>query len=271
MRGKKSWIQPECCDLNEQSLRKIQLISVEPSSSLCYNEGMKVTPREVKRKKVVTWSSEIRRLQKKLRLSPLQEAVLIGTVLGDGSLITNAYGKNYRLHIEHRDKLYVDWKYRIFKDWCLSGPRYRIKTRSWVFRTISHPAFTKFREIFYKNKKKIVPRELEDILKSPLSLAVWFMDDGGRLIDRKEKKGRGYLLNVQQFSLEEVELIQRVLRKNFALSSTRQWNNTGYRLYFGRRSRDRLEEVIRKYILPSFFYKLSLDPVETQLLKRVGW
>jgi hypothetical protein len=63
---------------------------------------MEVTPREVKGMKPITWSKEIRELHKKLRMNSFQEAVLIGTLLGDGSLVVNAYGKNYRLRIEHQ-------------------------------------------------------------------------------------------------------------------------------------------------------------------------
>lgn len=220
---------------------------------------MKVIPREV-RKKPVTWSGEIRKLQKKLNLTSLQKKILIGTLLGDGSLIPNAYGKNYRLQIEHsaRAKGYVWWKYQILKEWVLSKPRLQKRTNSWKFRTISHPEFAKFHQLFYRNKKKVIPEALDKILVSPVSLTVWFMDDGGKLADKNREYG--YLLNVQQFSLKEVENIQKILWKNFSVATTRQWNNSGYRLYTGKTSRKKLDTIIRKHIHPSLEYKLLLAP-----------
>jgi len=110
---------------------------------------------------------------------------LIGTLLGDGSLVANAHGKNYRLQIEHqkKQKSYLEWKYRVFERWCLSPPKFRVKTNSWYFRTISHPIFTEYRSLFYQAfyqaKKKIIPKEIETLLTNPVSLAVWYMDDGG--------------------------------------------------------------------------------------------
>ena len=201
-------------------------------------------------------TKKVRKLRKNLKLSKNQKAALIGTILGDGCLTKNAYGKHCRLQIEHKElhKEYVDWKYELFQKWCLSKPRIQERTNSWKFRTISHPIFTKFRKLFYKGGKKIIPKSIGELLKDPLSLSVWFMDDGGNLAER------GILLNVQQFSLKEVELIQKVLRKNFGISSTKQWNNSGYRLYFGKDSRMEFQRIVKNFILPCLEYKLLLTP-----------
>lgn len=221
---------------------------------------MKVIPREDKRSKVITWSREIRDLQKRLSLNLWQKEILIGTILGDGCLIPNVYGKNYRLKVEQGDaqKEYAWWKYEAFKEWVLTPPKFQERTNSWRFYTISHPEFSEFREIFYRNGKRILPKQIEKILKNPLSLAVWFMDDGGKMIDKAREYG--YLLNIQQFSEKEVNLIQEVLRKNFGLFTTKQWNNSGYRLYFGKKSRKKFDSLIRKYVEPCLKYKLLLNP-----------
>ena len=209
------------------------------------------------RRNLQNWNTKkVRKLRKNLKLSKNQKAALIGTILGDGCLTKNAYGKHCRLQIEHKElhKEYVDWKYELFQKWCLSKPRIQERTNSWKFRIISHPIFTKFRKLFYKGGKKIIPKSIGELLKDPLSLSVWFMDDGGNLAER------GILLNVQQFSLKEVELIQKVLRKNFGISSTKQWNNSGYRLYFGKDSRMEFQRIVKNFILPCLEYKLLLTP-----------
>jgi len=105
---------------------------------------------------MITNSTPIRNLRKSLRLSQKQEFILIGTLLGDGSLLPNSWGKNYRLSVRQGalQKEYLFWKYNIFKNWTLSPPKYYAKTNSWNFRTISHSAFTDFAHKFYRNRKK---------------------------------------------------------------------------------------------------------------------
>lgn len=209
------------------------------------------------RQKVITWSREIRLLQQKLKLTSLQRNVLLGTLFGDGCLIENASGKNYRLKIEHgkKQKEYVEWKHRIFKEWCLSGIKFQQKTQSWRFKTISHPAFTELHEMFYERRKKVLPQQAKKFLSNPLSLAIWFMDDGGKLLD-KNGKGRAVLFNIQQLSIRDVVRLQKILIENFSLPTTKQKNHAGYRLYLPRRYCGRFNDLVGKYILPILKYKL---------------
>jgi len=118
---------------------------------------MKIIPREVRRRKPITWSREIRALQQRLSLTQIQKEVLIGTLLGDGCLLVNVYGKNYRLYIEHsvKQKNYLEWKYEIFREWCLSQPKDKKSWRIYVLPK-SVPEFRKrvekliFPEFMYK-------------------------------------------------------------------------------------------------------------------------
>jgi len=65
---------------------------------------MKATPWEVKRKSPITNSKVIQEFRSNLSITAFQEQVLIGTILGDACLTPNAWGKNYRLQIEHGKK-----------------------------------------------------------------------------------------------------------------------------------------------------------------------
>ena len=58
---------------------------------------MKAIPREAGR---ITYSTDIRNL-KKLRITDIQKAVVIGSILGDGNLNSNWSNTNYRLKISH--------------------------------------------------------------------------------------------------------------------------------------------------------------------------
>jgi len=141
---------------------------------------MKAIPREARR---VTYSTEIRSLKQRLNLIGQQRAVVLGSVLGDGSLIPNWSRTNYRLRIRHsiKQQEYLLWKYRILKDWVLSVPKLYAKTKSLSFTTISHPELTAIAKIFYRKNRKVVPKEIASFLQDPLALAIWFMDDGNAI------------------------------------------------------------------------------------------
>lgn len=215
---------------------------------------MKIIPREVTKRKPITWSKAIRKLQKRSKLTSFQKEVLIGTLLGDGSLEANAYGKNFRLKIEHekRHESYVEWKYHVFREWSLSKPKFQQRTNSWRFRTISHPILRRFQKLFYKDRKKIVPMKIGQILTSPVSLAVWFMDDGALGPKRK-----GITLNTQSFTKKENERLREWLARNFSLETSLHKDKKSWRIYIFPRSVSKFVKLTKEMILPEFKYKLS--------------
>lgn len=213
---------------------------------------MKAIPREVERRDHSTWSKSTRNLQKRLKLSSLQKEVLIGTLLGDGCLIANVYGKNYRYQAEQSDfqKKYLLWKYRIFQEWCLSEPKFQERSRSWKFRTISHPDLTNFREKFYCNGKKIVPLNYRFMPRSPLSLAMWFMDDG------TIGPSSGLTLNTQNFSQEDTKRLMKFLKSHFGLQCSLHKDKTSWRIYILSESVPRFVSLVDKFVIPEMRYKL---------------
>ncbi|TSC55990.1 MAG: Uncharacterized protein Greene071421_9 [Parcubacteria group bacterium Greene0714_21] len=218
---------------------------------------MKVIPREVGRR-VNTNSRALRDFRENLnRFTPYQERVLFGTLLGDACLLPNGWETNWRLQIGHgeRQKAYLWWKYKVFENWVFSKPKFQAKTSSWRFRTISHPELTRWHKVFYRRGRKILPKDLGIFLRHPIVLAVWFMDDGGKL-KGQNGKDHGLLLNVQRLSLKQVKVVQKIFRESLGLDSTHQWNNSGYRLYFGKASKEKFNNIVRKFVHPSLRYKL---------------
>ena len=219
--------------------------------SICYNRGMKVIPREAQL--VATNSTAIRKLRTSLSLNQTQRFVLIGSLLGDGCLVPNSWKKHYRLFITQSEKQrdYLNWKYKIFENFVLSKPKYHEKTKSCRFRTISHLGFTEYRKIFYPFDKKIVPEEIEKLLIHPISLAVWYMDDGS-LHTRKNT----FVLNTQSFSFEENEKLQKCLLKNFGIESSINRDKKYWRLYIKQKSAKRFNVLIKEYVATLMNYKL---------------
>jgi hypothetical protein len=190
-----------------------------------------------------------------MRLSTVQKEILIGTVLGDGYLEYN--GRNVRLQILHsvRQRDYVDWKYKIFKEWTKSPPS-EIGHGNYRFRTITHPEFTQYYKLFYEGKRKVVPPNIGELLRTPLALAVLFMDDG-----KKRPDCNGFFLDVLSFSKTEQERLMRCLAENFGLVDLRlHWNGDGYHIYVPAHNAEHFCALVGDHIIPSMRYKLPLAP-----------
>ena len=77
------------------------------------------------------------------------------------------------------------------------------------FNTCSLPCFNYLYNLFYLDGKKVIPSNIGELL-TPLSLAYWICDDGGFC-----QRDRVVVLNTQEFSLKEVELLVKVLGDKF--------------------------------------------------------
>lgn len=191
-----------------------------------------------------------------MNLSKIQQAVLIGTLLGDGCLEKN--GNFCRLQIKHslKQQGYVNWLYSIFKNLTKTEPKV-IGLGDYRFRTITTTVFSRYHSLFYPDgKTKIVPNNIKELLTDPLALAVWYMDDGKRRPDC-----RGVFLDTICFpETEQLELIE-CLEMNFGLEDLRlHWNGDGHHIYIPARNADRFCSIIREYLIPSMLYKLPLAP-----------
>ncbi len=191
-------------------------------------------------------------------LTRLQKSIIIGSILGDAYLRILPGRKNAFLEINHSIKAreYVDWKYSLLKNIVLSPPKERESNKwkkAYRFFTRQHPELTKILNSFYKNKRKIIPKDLE---LDPIILAVWFMDDGS-----KTKKGDIYL-NSQGFSFHDQKRLIYLLRK-IGIKARLNKDKKYYRMRILKESIPFFNKIIKPYIIPSMEYKLSDDPVET--------
>ena len=193
-------------------------------------------------------------------LSQRQKSIIVGSILGDAYLRKNPGRSDALLEINHsyKAKEYVDWKYKELKPLSVGEPKKREYSGRVAYRfyTKQHPELSKFLEKFYKNGRKVIPRDLE---LDPLSLAVWFMDDGS-----KTKKGDLYL-NSQQFSFKDQRFLLHLLRK-LGIRARMNKDKKYYRIRIYKESIPKFVELIKPYVIDSMKYKLPAfddDPVET--------
>ena len=99
----------------------------------------------------------------------------------------------WKLIIRLKQKAYVEWKYNALQNLVTTAPKERRSggnRRAARFTMRSLPELTEIYHWFYKNGSKQIPDKL---LIHPLSLSVWFMDDGA-------KSYRALYLNAQKFA-----------------------------------------------------------------------
>ena len=179
-----------------------------------------------------------------------QQDVLIGMILGDAYL--QSTGKqNARLRLEHSvdQKEYILWKMSWFPSY------FQNKVR---FLDRANLEFGNYRRIFYKNSQKIIPENVNTLLKSPLSLAVWHMDDG--YYYHRDRMSYIYISN---FGKDSIKYLLETLKENFTLFPVLKEKKKGLVLVFNVIETMKLIGLIRKYIIPSMMHKVPLDPVST--------
>ena len=194
-----------------------------------------------------------------MALTQRQINIIIGLILGDGGLEKN--GNNVRVRVEHgfSQKKYLMWLYGELKNITSRQPRV-VSSRSskngktyfrWHFSTLSLECLNFYYYKFYKSMKKVVPNDINKILISPLSLAVWYMDDGYKRNDCNALR-----LSTDSFNYNEQIKLTRCLKSKLNINcklhkKARTWN-----IYIPVESSYRFCTLVKPYIIPSMRYKL---------------
>lgn len=196
-------------------------------------------------------------------LTPIQQSVLIGSLLGDGTMRMGKRAINANFKVDHglKQKEYVFWKYEILKNFVTTSPKLSYRTdakdqryeKSWWFRTIRHPLFTDMYYEYYTTEgyrcgTKIVPTGMYNSI-DPLAIAVWIMDDGSYNQNKLD-------ISTYSFTLQEVEFLCAILLKKFnILMSYHRDRDKGYRMYANMSETQKLVNLIQPYVIPTMMYK----------------
>jgi hypothetical protein len=200
-----------------------------------------------------------------VNLTKKQQAIIAGTLLGDGYLQKTG-SRNARLRLEHgeKQKEYLFWKGQMFPKLFNGEPGYIERTHPktkrtyayWRWQSHATPELGKWHALFYQNGMKRIPQSLGALLREPLSLAVWYMDDG--FYDVTQKHSFIYLGRV---SREEAGIAQTAIEKNFSIASKiYDKKEKGFALFFSVAETKKLHALLRGDIIDSMKYKLSLTP-----------
>lgn len=193
-------------------------------------------------------------------VSPDLHPIIIGNLLGD--LHINKQRNNSRLvfkqglinkgYIYHLFELFSSYSnMEVPKHYEFFDKRSNKSYTSIVFNTYSLPCFNYYYNLFYLENIKIIPLNIGELLTSE-GLAYWAMDDGC-------KSKNAFYLNTDSFTLDEVELLIKVLKQNFDLNCTHQIRGINqYRIYIKTDSMKNFRFLVTPHFHSSMMYKLTV-------------
>ena len=191
---------------------------------------------------------------KSLLLSKDAEQVLLGSLLGDGSLRKPKYSSSYSEAHSLKQKDYLLWKRDILNLphrlslVCFNQLKEYFEI---VYQTNALPQLIPYYNLFYPNGKKIVTQEILDKLE-PLAIATWYMDDGSYDLEVH--------LATNCFSYESHLLIQNWFKFKWGINTViRQNKKKQYNIAIKRRDSPLFINLVKDYIPPSMQYKINYD------------
>ena len=188
-------------------------------------------------------------------------SILIGSLLGDAHAERHGNGTRFCFQQEHYHNAYLLWFHNYLSElgYCTSiapkitsriGKQGKLRYIS-RFKTYTFSSFNWIHDSFYKDGVKILPEYISEYL-SPLALAVWIQDDGGKV-------SSGLKIATNNFTYDEVNVLAKILRDKYKLkvSVVKAGALNQYNLYISKKSMKDLAEIIKPHIHPSMYYKLN--------------
>lgn len=200
-----------------------------------------------------------------ITVSDRQMEILAGSLLGDAYI-----SKRGAIQIEQGEnqRKYLLWKHKELKS-IVSGKISQVfrKKKGLThssYRFFSKQYFRPWRKVMYRSGRKIIPASVLELI-TPLSLSVWYMDDGCK------KNNYTSIISTDGFSNASLQKLRGMLQEKWFINTRVVFKTTAgkkyRRLTIGSHDLVRFFELIRPYIIPSMKYKIS-DPVTTQSIKR---
>jgi recombination protein RecA len=197
-------------------------------------------------------------------LSEFQWEVILGGLMGDGALSPTRSGHGARYRFDHCSKQarYCDWKASHFAN--IGGSRsVRASDGAVAFDVKPLPELAELRRAVYLGGKKVLS---DDYLKqlTPLSLAVWYMDDGtfsnrSKGVQERTKDGSGR----SEICVEAMEPTTRgrlaaYLADTWGINAKLVSSGAAKKavLIFSKDETAKLHALIAPFVHPSMQYKL---------------
>ncbi|HPE06132.1 MAG TPA: hypothetical protein PLW50_00225 [Smithellaceae bacterium] len=208
-----------------------------------------------------------------IELTEIQKQIIMGTLLGDGYIAIEKSSINPHVCITHsiKQKEYCEWIHLNLSNLCPSKPKVSVcsdgtgkQHQKITFSTRRLICLKPIYDCVIVNGRKTITEKWIDSIYHPISLALWYLDDGFLFNDMYKSRNMQFALGDR--TSEESELLQEWLKCKFGISS--ESRNRGVIAKNGERIKDlfiteeesmiKLKSVIEPYVIPSMKYKIDL-------------
>lgn len=213
--------------------------------------------------KEITKRKEVTNFNKPL--SNTIKSIICGSLLGDGHAEKRSGGKGTRI-IFYQESIHSE--YLLYLHYLVASLGYcnttkpKIKTRlgkkgktKYIIRfaTWTYDIFNDIYSLWYINNIKIIPKDWVSNNLTPLALAIWIQDDGGRV-------SKGLKLATNSFRYEDCIYLSNLLTKKYNLitSVVSAGPPNQYNIYIKQESMKLLYNIVSPYIVKSMLYKITL-------------
>lgn len=200
------------------------------------------------------------------KLTEEQKDLLLGTLLGDGNLDSQNYGRTFWYRALHSENQYdyILHKYNVLKDLIQMKLARDSKHKRYYFNTLVDGSLRYYGNLFYtynpQTEKfvKEVPKNIEQLL-TPRALAYLHMDDGALKWINHSNAMR---LCTEGFSETSVIRLKKAIDKlcgiETGLNAKKLSNSTvGFRISIPEKHSTAYRLTIQSFLLPSMAYKVS--------------
>lgn len=142
---------------------------------------------------------------------------------------------------------------RSIQDRTVENPNRRVMAR---ISSRAHPILTTIWNRIYLDGHKVVDPHMLTML-DPESLAIIFMADGGRYVDKKWNATPQYALHTNGLNYGDNMLLKIAIRDTFGLEFNIDKKNQYFQLRLRRPDSSKFESIVAPFITPSFQYKLG--------------
>uniref|UniRef100_UPI003001AE20 LAGLIDADG homing endonuclease n=1 Tax=Malassezia equina TaxID=1381935 RepID=UPI003001AE20 len=206
----------------------------------------------------------VKRIRSEYRIGPHDKKILeiiYGSLLGDSYIEKHGNGSRISFTQESNREKYLLWLHNKVAELGYCNPtipkiQSRIGSKGKIryvirFHTFTYQSFNDIYNLWYNNNNKQIPMNIEEYL-TPLSIAIWTMDDGARV-------GKSIKWSTNCFSYDDCLLLSQILYKKYGLKCN--VHNAGkenqYVIYVLKESMPILRNLIIPYIVSSMLYKIQ--------------
>lgn len=201
----------------------------------------------------------------KITLNQLERNIIIGSILGDGSLTFAKRSRNayYREHFSIKQQ-----EYRIWKMHNIHSLKFRIEKECHL-KSPSHPVFTELYYQFYIKGIKTITEANIKLLDHPIGLACLYMDDGSLVITASKYSNKIYIfprlsIYTLSFTKEENQILIEHIKRTYGIDFKLTKGQDGSNYYIELNKRYEIINfinLVEPFIkgIPSMIYKIDIQ------------